>query len=137
MFTKSNSTKAKRNSVPSLLAADSKFIGNLNSDGEVQLDGYFEGEIKVDCLIIGKGGVLKGAAWAEKIIVKGKVNGTLNAAQVIIDASADVVGDVYHDTLSIEAGAAFAGQIKQRQEAENVTRIKSEEKSPEKNTGSV
>lgn len=116
---KSSSLK-KTNHTPSIISEDVRLVGSIMSQGEVQLDGRIEGDIKVDSLVIGTTGVIEGIVEANTLIIKGKIVGSLNAGKVSIHSSAHVHGDVFHDSLSIESGAVIEGNLKQRFESDQV-----------------
>ncbi|GAP74832.1 polymer-forming cytoskeletal protein [Pseudoalteromonas ruthenica] len=119
MFSKNKDTQnsrpalSKNTATPSLIAADVRLTGTLSSQGEVQLDGRIDGDIKADTLIIGSQGQVEGSVEATDVTIKGRVSGSISASKVAIESSAQVQGDVFHDTLSIAAGATMEGQIKQ------------------------
>jgi len=94
-----NNASLKRvNHAPSIISEDMRLTGSIISQGEVQLDGRIDGDI------------------------------SLNASEVNIKNNAHVHGDIFHDTLSIEAGAIIEGNLKQRFEKESLTLINDESK---------
>lgn len=124
-----NNASLKRvNHAPSIISEDMRLTGSIISQGEVQLDGRIDGDIKATHLVIGTTGVVEGIVEATSVIVKGKIIGSLNASEVNIKNNAHVHGDIFHDTLSIEAGAIIEGNLKQRFEKENLTLINDESK---------
>ncbi|MBH0022006.1 polymer-forming cytoskeletal protein [Pseudoalteromonas sp. SWXJ133] len=123
-----NSPLKKISQTPSIISEDVRMTGTLISQGEVQLDGRIDGDIKAEHLVIGSTGVVEGIVEAKSVVVKGKIIGTLNASEVKIQHTAHVNGDVLHDTLSIDAGAVIEGSLKQRFEKENVELINDKSK---------
>lgn len=123
-----NSSLKKTSQTPSIISEDVRMTGTLISQGEVQLDGRIDGDIKAEHLVIGSTGVVEGIVEAKSVVVKGKIIGTLNASEVKIQNTAHVHGDVLHDTLSIDAGAVIEGSLKQRFEKENVELINDKSK---------
>ncbi|MBE0420456.1 polymer-forming cytoskeletal protein [Pseudoalteromonas nigrifaciens] len=124
-----NNASLKRvNHAPSIISEDMRLTGSIISQGEVQLDGRIDGDIKATHLVIGTTGVVEGIVEATSVIVKGKIIGSLNASEVNIKNNAHVHGDIFHDTLSIESGAIIEGNLKQRFEKENLTLINDESK---------
>jgi cytoskeletal protein CcmA (bactofilin family) len=124
-----NASIARVNNTPSIISQDMRITGSLTSQGEVQLDGRIDGDIKAAHLVIGVSGVVEGIVEAKSIIVKGKIIGSLNASEVTIKNSAHLHGDIFHDSLSIEAGATIEGNLKQRFEQESLTATSEELKS--------
>lgn len=127
-----NSSLKRTNLTPSIIAEDMRLTGSITSQGEVQLDGRIDGDLRVKHLVIGSSGMVEGVVEADSVVVKGKIIGSLIANKVIIESTAEVHGDVFHDTLSIEAGAIIEGSLKHRHEEDNIAPIKpeSEEGSP-------
>jgi cytoskeletal protein CcmA (bactofilin family) len=97
---------------PSILSADLKITGSIVSDGEVQLDGSVEGDVRATDLTIGEEASIKGEVVAENVVIRGRVVGSVRARQVQLSATARVEGDVIHATLAIESGAFFDGLCK-------------------------
>ena len=98
--------------IPSIISPDLTVEGNLTSSGDIQIDGTVEGDVTSRGLTVGDGATVHGALVAETIRVYGAVTGTIKANSVILAASAKVDGDITHGSLSMEAGASLAGQIK-------------------------
>lgn len=119
----SNTSLKKINHTPSIISEDVRLTGSLISQGEVQLDGRIDGDIKAEHLVIGSTGIVEGIVEAKSVVVKGKIIGSLNASEVKIQSSAHVHGDVFHDSLSIDAGAIIEGNLKHRFEKEDAELI--------------
>jgi len=98
--------------IPSIISPDLKVDGNLTSSGDIQVDGTVEGDVTSRGLTVGDGAMVRGDLVAETIRVYGSVAGTIKANSVILASSAKVDGDITHGSLSMEAGASLAGQIK-------------------------
>ncbi|MCF2910148.1 polymer-forming cytoskeletal protein [Pseudoalteromonas sp. DL2-H2.2] len=112
----------KKNSFPfSLISPDTEITGNIQCDGELQIDGKVTGDLNVAQLIIGESGLVEGNIIAKQVQVRGQVQGGINADSVTLEPSARVTGDIEHDTLSIQAGAHIQGQLNHRAEPSNVT----------------
>lgn len=106
------SSSMKSAGVPSIISADVILRGNINSGGEVQLDGVLEGDIKSSMLIVGEKASVKGEIICENVIVRGRVEGGIRAKQVALAATAHIVGDILHSSLSVESGAHFEGNCR-------------------------
>lgn len=106
------SSSMKAAGVPSIISADVIMRGNVSSGGEVQLDGVLEGDIKSSMLIVGEKASVKGEIICESVIVRGRVEGGIRAKQVALAATAHIVGDILHSSLSVESGAHFEGNCR-------------------------
>jgi len=126
MFSKGNknktsssvSTAPKKRVPPSIISEDLVVTGNLNSEGEIQIDGTVRGDIQSKDLLVGETALIEGQIIAEKIRVHGKVDGQIKALNVSLAKSAHVVGDILHDNLSIETGAFLEGHCKRLADGE-------------------
>ena len=105
--TKSSNTNqiADRN----VIGKNTKFIGDIISEGDFRIDGTIEGTIKTSGrIIIGKEGLIKGAAICSYADIEGAVSGKLNVENLLtLKATANIQGDVAMDKLSVEPGAIF------------------------------
>ncbi|MFN0043092.1 MAG: polymer-forming cytoskeletal protein [Alphaproteobacteria bacterium] len=97
--------------MPSIIAADVRIVGQFSSQGDVQIDGTVEGDVRAKTVTIGPTGAITGEVVADSISISGAVNGRLRAKNVSLARSARVKGDIAHESLSIEAGAQFEGQV--------------------------
>lgn len=74
------------------------------------MDGEVEGQINSSKEVnIGKNGILKGTLAAQKLIVQGNVNGTIDANRVEIKAGGHVNGEIKSNELIIESKGIFEG----------------------------
>jgi cytoskeletal protein CcmA (bactofilin family) len=103
-------TPARKPIACSLIAENVSMVGDLSSEGEVQLDGAVRGDLKVGHLSIGETGQVEGAVEAETVEIRGRVSGTIAARAVRLYASAKVDGDITHTQIAIDAGAHFSGR---------------------------
>jgi cytoskeletal protein CcmA (bactofilin family) len=90
--------------------------GDLESEGEVQIEGRVEGDIRCQHLVVGKDAVVIGNIVAEEVIVRGKVKGTIRAYTVTLQDTAVVESEIYHKSLAVEQGACFDGHSRRRDE---------------------
>ncbi len=96
--------------MPSIFSEGLHVTGNLISDGDVQIDGIIEGDVKGRNLTVGSTGQVVGKIVAHEVVINGHVTGEVAAKTVMITRTANVEGDLVHEVLSIEAGAVFEGR---------------------------
>lgn len=106
------SSAMKSAGVPSIISADVVLRGNVNSAGEVQLDGALEGDIRSSKLIVGEQATVKGEIICEDVIVRGRVEGGIRAKKVSLASTSRILGDILHSSLSVESGAHFEGNCR-------------------------
>lgn len=115
MFSKNDKRdngKADARIAPSIISANLHVIGNLKSDGEVQVDGIVQGDVTGLALAIGERARVTGELTAEEVVVRGTVEGRIKAKHVRLTKTARVIGDIWQEILSIESGAHIEGHIK-------------------------
>lgn len=95
----------------SVIARDMRIVGDIITQGEMQVDGVVDGDITCQTLVVGDGGRINGEITSKTVRVHGEVVGKINGEAVVIAKSARVVGDITHATLQIEAGAFLEGHL--------------------------
>jgi cytoskeletal protein CcmA (bactofilin family) len=106
------SAPSSKSTVPSIISASLHVVGNLVSEGDIQIDGAVDGDIRTTIVTIGNSAEVKGEVVAESVTVHGRVEGTIRARTVILGKTARIDGDIYQETLAIEAGAHFEGNCR-------------------------
>jgi len=104
--------KIKSSIPPSIIARDMLIKGDLYSEGDIQLDGQVDGDIRSRHITVGKSAVINGSISGDNLRVAGTVNGEITARIVKLTSTARVTGDINHDSLSIQAGAYVQGLCK-------------------------
>lgn len=103
--------------VPSIISSDLTIEGNLNSSGEIQVDGVVHGDIRCKALIVGVKGSVTGEVVAQTVRMHGAIKGMIRAKSVFLASTARMAGDVEHESLAIEPGAYIEGHCKRITEA--------------------
>ena len=111
MWTGQN-TKGKVNDEDlSLLGKNARFKGAIMFEGTARIDGYLEGDISTEgILVIGEHAVVEGNIAAKSVHCAGKVTGDIVASErVDLVAPALVRGRVKSPRLSLQEGVSFLG----------------------------
>jgi len=93
----------------SFIDASLTIVGDLHSEGDVQIDGRVCGNVTCAQLIVGRDAVITGTVKAAQAIVRGAITGTVCASVVILQETARVKSDIAYGQLAIDDGAAFEG----------------------------
>jgi len=109
---KNKPTRAQRNVAPSIVSRDMNILGNLISEGTVDINGRIEGNVRAKQIMVRKDGTVNGDLHADEIQVLGHVRGLVRAKDVHLYASAKVEGSIMHEVLSMEEGAFVDGKFK-------------------------
>jgi len=121
MFSKDSKTQTKssssdgRDRVPSIISPTLRVVGDLISDGDVQVDGIIEGDVRARSVTVSEGATVKGQITADKVMIRGEVHGQITADAVEFGRSARVIGDIVHNDLSVERGAYLEGQCRRKE----------------------
>lgn len=92
---------------------ETKIIGEVSSDEELQVDGELEGKLSLRHRVtIGPSAKVKANIKAREVVVFGSVHGNIEAEErIALRAGASVVGDIKTAGIHIEDGAYFKGGI--------------------------
>ena len=94
---------------------DLKFAGQrvkIVSQGKLQIDCEFEGDVTGTEVVISEQGKVRGTVAGERVTVLGKIFGGIRGKAVELKCSAHVEGDIHHTSLSIEKGAEVTGRCR-------------------------
>jgi cytoskeletal protein CcmA (bactofilin family) len=110
----SNSTIAEgAGDISAFVGKGVEFKGTISYSGTVRIDGYLDGEIHTDgVLLIGEEAVVQAKITAGTIVCKGKVTGEVVAKECVkLRAPAVMNGSVKTPVLSMEDGVLFNGAL--------------------------
>ena len=108
--------------MPSILGSDLIITGDIKTDGDIQIDGRLDGNIKAGNVTIGESGAVNGKISANAVHVRGKVTGKVDATTVDLAETANVQADLVQDQLMISNGAFFDGKCTRKTGAPNAAK---------------
>ena len=74
---------AAARSGPSIISADVKMTGTIVSQGELDINGQIEGDVRASALTVGETGAVKGEVVAESVVIRGTVEGRIRGRTVV------------------------------------------------------
>ena len=103
---------AARNAELTSIGPTAHFKGSITSDGNLKVEGVFEGEIRIaGTLIVGETGKIIADVSAQNVTVSGAVEGTIEASgRLEILSTGRVWGDISVAAFLIDEGGFFRGQ---------------------------
>lgn len=104
----------------SVIGTDLTILGDkitIISQNRLQIDGDIRGDVNGRQVVIGEDGSVIGTVSAEVIEVRGGVRGAIRAATVTLHPTAQVDGEITHQTLAISEGAQFDGRVRRAKDA--------------------
>lgn len=103
-------TETENNSI-NLLGVGTEIIGDINSNGDIRIDGSLKGNLKTKGkVVIGETGFISGEIQCKNSDIEGKVEGKINVSELLsLKAVSSIKGDIVCRKLAIEPGAKFTG----------------------------
>ncbi|MCF8303837.1 MAG: polymer-forming cytoskeletal protein [Bacteroidales bacterium] len=94
-----------------LIATGTTLQGEIESKGDMRIDGTLEGTIKSSGkVVIGTTGKVKGEIYCQNADISGQVDAKVNVRELLsLKASSSFAGEIKTDKLAIEPGARFSG----------------------------
>jgi cytoskeletal protein CcmA (bactofilin family) len=102
--------------VVSVIGPDLAVTGNLETTGEVQIEGDVQGDIYAGRIVIGQQARVVGDLLADEIVIGGAVQGSIRGNNVTFQSASHIEGDVFHRKLAIEQGAYFEGKSRRTED---------------------
>jgi cytoskeletal protein CcmA (bactofilin family) len=109
-------------SAASVIGTDLSVTGNLQSKGEIQIEGQVQGDLAAARVVVGPNAKITGGIVADDIEVQGTVHGSIRGMRVTLKANSRVEGDVFHQSLAIEQGAYFEGKSRRSENPKEGTK---------------
>lgn len=94
-----------------LIGNGTKIVGDIQSAGDVRIDGTLIGNIVTSGkFVLGSHGLIDGNITCSNAEISGEVKGIIDVSEILaLKASAKISGDIITSKLMIEPGALFTG----------------------------
>lgn len=114
MFTKNNESMKRtenNNSVVNIIGQGTSILGDINSNGDIRIDGTLKGSIKTEGkVVLGREGVVEGDVVCQNADISGTIKAKITVSNLLsLKETAKLNGDIVTNKLSIEPGAEFTG----------------------------
>ena len=91
------------------VASPGQVLGDVDCRTEVIVAGRLDGDIHAPTVSVAEGGTVFGSTHAERMVVRGDLEGRIEAFAVQLGKAARVKGAVLHNSLNIELGGHVDG----------------------------
>ena len=114
----------KQPPIKSLIAHGTRIDGNLHFIDGLRVDGEVNGDIRANdesrsILVISESARIKGAVFADHVIVNGSITGPVQAFELVeLQPKARIHGDVTYKALEMHQGAVISGKLRPIDEGE-------------------
>ena len=111
MFQKANKSSVSDGNSINLIGNGTTIIGNIQSNGDVRIDGNLKGDISISGkLVVGPLGHIKGNVVCQNADISGEIDGQITVTEWLsLKANAKLLGDIITSKISIEPNAIFTG----------------------------
>ncbi len=133
MFNKNSSQMAKTNDTDAaainIIRKGTTITGDITCLGDIRIDGDLKGKlISEGKVVVGPTGTINGEVTCKNADISGTLNAILVVKELLLlKSTANIIGDIKTNKLSIEPGANFTGSCNM---GGVVKGIKNEEKQP-------
>jgi cytoskeletal protein CcmA (bactofilin family) len=106
-----SSSDAAAGNASTMIGAGTTITGDMESNGDIRVDGILKGNLKGKAkIIIGAGGVVEGNIEGLQADIMGRVDGTIKVQELLfLHGKTQVNGDIYAGKLQVEPTAVFNG----------------------------
>ena len=95
------------------ITQDSHFKGSYTGLGDLQLNGSFEGTLKVKNLYVKKSGFFVGFVTADNIVVEGDINADIQTENLHLKSSGTINGEIAYRNIIIDSGGILKSSMVQ------------------------
>ncbi len=99
------------NRLPNIIGNGTKFVGDIETNGDLRVDGVIEGNVRSQGkFVLGGSGSVKGNIKCASAEISGSFEGKMEVSELLsLKASSYFKGEMHVNKLSIEPGAKFIG----------------------------
>lgn len=95
-----------------VMASDISFSGKIRFTKPLMIKGNIAGQINSECdLVIASDAVVKADIYADRILIRGSVEGNIvGNSMVFVTSNGSVTGDITSKQVVLEPGSSFSGR---------------------------
>lgn len=96
------------------IASGTSFEGNIESLGNIRIDGVIVGNVKCKAkIVMGESALVEGNVISQNAEIAGEVRGLIEVTDLLVLKPTGIVnGDIVANKMVVESGGAFNGQCK-------------------------
>ncbi len=113
MFSRNNDSnqEKKKNSTLSIIGIGMDFTGEINTEGDVHIDGIVKGNIKADEVVIGMDGNFNGEIQCNILKINGKISGKFMVSSLQVCSDGLLEGKAKYEEITVERGGRVQGEL--------------------------
>ena len=135
MFLKNSNIFSDRNknSTISIIGEGIDFSGEINTEGNIHIDGIMKGIIKASEVVIGPTGEFDGEIIANNFIINGTVKGKFTVGNLHVRKDGLLQGRAKYEILLVDAGGRIQGELGISKQNKLISKKNGKDKAPSKN----
>ena len=87
------------------------FSGEVNTEGNIHVEGIMKGTIKAQEVVVGPKGDFDGEITADILIVNGSIKGKFNIKNLQVRKNGILQGKMKYEVIIVEAGGKILGEL--------------------------
>ena len=138
MFLKNSNlfSDSKKNSTLSIIGEGIDFSGEINTEGNIHIDGIMRGIIRANEVVIGPNGEFDGEIIADILIINGTIKGKFSIKNLHIRKEGLLQGRAKYEILVVDIGGRIQGELGISKQNKLITKKNGKEKNSSKNGNS-
>ena len=135
MFLKNSNlfSDSKKNNSLSIIGEGIELSGEINTEGNIHIDGSMSGLIKANEVVIGPSGNFDGEIIADILIINGTIKGKFAIKNLHVRSEGLLQGRAKYEVLVVESGGRIQGELGISKQNKLLTKKNGKEKTNPKN----
>ena len=101
----------KRATKPTIISEGFEFVGNITSEGTLNIAGVVKGKVSAKSILVDVEGQVEGDLTSEILVVKGKVVGEVVCQDLNVGPRAFIDGSISYQNIHIQRGGRVDGKF--------------------------
>jgi cytoskeletal protein CcmA (bactofilin family) len=101
----------KRAIKPTIISEGFEFVGNITSEGTLNIAGVVKGKITAKSILVDVEGQVEGDLTSEILVVKGRIVGEVVCQDLNVGSRAFIDGSISYQNIHIQRGGRVAGKF--------------------------
>ena len=139
MFLKTSNffSDTRKNNSLSIIGEGIELSGEINTEGNIHIDGSMSGIIRANEVVIGPNGNFDGEIIADILIINGTIKGKFTIKNLHVRSEGLLQGRAKYETLVVESGGRIQGELGISKQNKLLTKKNGKDKTNPKNGTSL
>ncbi len=138
MFLKTSNlfSDSKKSNTLSIIGEGIELSGEINTEGNIHIDGFMSGIIRANEVVIGPNGNFDGEIIADMLIINGTIKGKFTIRNLHVRQDGLLQGRAKYEVLIVESGGRIQGELGISKQNKLITKKNGKDKINSKNSTS-